>query len=129
MRKSLQAILRHTPHEKQVMMFSATMGPDTSGTCKKFMHQVLYLPTSSSLSLFSLLCPFLFPVGLLFPDAACLLEAIFTGWMEVEEITGQTPYSPMMRDTVVGEEKKEVVHEQQIFGGGEGCKISTSSQN
>ena len=63
MRKSLQAILRHTPHEKQVMMFSATMGPDTSGTCKKFMHQVLYLPTSPSLSLFSLPFPFSFPLS------------------------------------------------------------------
>jgi len=47
-----------------------------------------------------------------------------------EEKTGQTPYSTMMKETIVLEEKKGgCAHEQQIFGGGEGCKISASSQN
>jgi len=37
MRRDVQQIFRATPHEKQVMMFSATLSKDIRGVCKKFM--------------------------------------------------------------------------------------------
>jgi len=38
MRKDVQQIFIETPKKKQVMMFSATMTPETRGLCKKFMQ-------------------------------------------------------------------------------------------
>jgi len=38
MRKDVQAIFKQTPHDKQVMMFSATMSKDIRPVCKKFMQ-------------------------------------------------------------------------------------------
>jgi len=38
MRKDVQQIFIETPKKKQVMMFSATMSPDTRALCKKFMQ-------------------------------------------------------------------------------------------
>jgi len=38
MRKDVQQIFIETPKKKQVMMFSATMSPDTRSLCKKFMQ-------------------------------------------------------------------------------------------
>merc|ERR1712242_667287 len=38
MRRDVQEIFRATPHEKQVMMFSATLGKDIRPVCKKFMQ-------------------------------------------------------------------------------------------
>mmetsp|Transcript_27599 Transcript_27599/g.60355 ORF Transcript_27599/g.60355 Transcript_27599/m.60355 type:complete len:422 (-) Transcript_27599:119-1384(-) len=38
MRKDIQQIFVETPKKKQVMMFSATMTPETRGLCKKFMQ-------------------------------------------------------------------------------------------
>jgi len=38
MRKDIQQIFIETPKKKQVMMFSATMTPETRGLCKKFMQ-------------------------------------------------------------------------------------------
>lgn len=40
MRADLQAIFKMTPHDKQVMMFSATLGQDVRPICKKFMSDV-----------------------------------------------------------------------------------------
>ena len=40
MRKDVQEIFRMTPHEKQVMMFSATLSKDIRPVCKKFMQDV-----------------------------------------------------------------------------------------
>ena len=40
MRRDVQEIFRATPHEKQVMMFSATLGKDIRPVCKKFMQDV-----------------------------------------------------------------------------------------
>lgn len=40
MRSDVQEIFRMTPHEKQVMMFSATLSKDIRGVCKKFMQDV-----------------------------------------------------------------------------------------
>jgi ATP-dependent RNA helicase UAP56/SUB2 len=37
MRQDVQEIFKATPHEKQVMMFSATMSDETKEVCKKFM--------------------------------------------------------------------------------------------
>jgi superfamily II DNA/RNA helicase len=34
----VQEIFRSTPHEKQVMMFSATLSKDVRPVCKKFMQ-------------------------------------------------------------------------------------------
>merc|ERR1712042_103939 len=38
MRRDVQDIFRQTPHEKQVMMFSATLSKECRGVCKKFMQ-------------------------------------------------------------------------------------------
>ena len=40
MRKDVQEIFRSTPHEKQVMMFSATLSKEIRPVCKKFMQDV-----------------------------------------------------------------------------------------
>ena len=40
MRRDVQDIFRMTPHEKQVMMFSATLAKDIRPVCKKFMQDV-----------------------------------------------------------------------------------------
>merc|ERR1711920_959311 len=40
-RRDVQEIFRGTPHEKQVMMFSATLSKETREICKKFMQDPL----------------------------------------------------------------------------------------
>lgn len=51
MRKDVQEIFRMTPHEKQVMMFSATLSKDIRPVCKKFMMDVRdSTPLSDSVS-------------------------------------------------------------------------------
>jgi len=42
MRRDVQEIFRATPHEKQVMMFSATLSKDIRPVCKKFMQDVCF---------------------------------------------------------------------------------------
>jgi ATP-dependent RNA helicase UAP56/SUB2 len=37
MRGDIQAIFKTTPHQKQVMMFSATLPPEVKNVCRKFM--------------------------------------------------------------------------------------------
>lgn len=37
---TLQAIFKKTPHDKQVMMFSATLSSEIRPVCKKFMRDV-----------------------------------------------------------------------------------------
>jgi len=56
MRKDVQKILRLTPHNKQVGMFSATLSEDIRTTCKKFMHNPLeiYINDGSKLTLHGL---------------------------------------------------------------------------
>ncbi|WVY91875.1 hypothetical protein V8G54_037389 [Vigna mungo] len=41
MRKDVQAIFKMTPHDKQVMMFSATLSKEIRPVCKKFMQDVM----------------------------------------------------------------------------------------
>lgn len=41
MRRDVQEIFRNTPHEKQVMMFSATLSKEIRPVCKKFMQDVI----------------------------------------------------------------------------------------
>lgn len=43
MRRDVQEIFRMTPHEKQVMMFSATLNKEMRVVCKKFMQDVIIL--------------------------------------------------------------------------------------
>lgn len=40
MRRDVQEIFKSTPHEKQVMMFSATLSKEIRPVCKKFMQDV-----------------------------------------------------------------------------------------
>jgi superfamily II DNA/RNA helicase len=40
MRKDVQAIFRATPHEKQVMMYSATLDKEIRPVCRKFCQDV-----------------------------------------------------------------------------------------
>lgn len=42
MRKDVQEIFKLTPHDKQVMMFSATLSKDIRPVCKKFMQDVIF---------------------------------------------------------------------------------------
>lgn len=54
MRRDVQEIFRNTPHSKQVMMFSATLGKDVRPVCKKFMQDVIEILLYLSLSQFTL---------------------------------------------------------------------------
>jgi superfamily II DNA/RNA helicase len=40
MRRDVQDIFRLTPHEKQCMMFSATLSKEIRPVCRKFMQDV-----------------------------------------------------------------------------------------
>src|SRR3989338_8290911 len=56
MRRDVQKIYIETPHEKQVMMFSATLDEGVRAICKKFMNNPLeiYINDSSKLTLVGL---------------------------------------------------------------------------
>lgn len=56
MRKDVQEIFRMTPHEKQVMMFSATLSKEIRPVCKKFMMDPMevYVDDDSKLTLHGL---------------------------------------------------------------------------
>jgi ATP-dependent RNA helicase UAP56/SUB2 len=56
MRKDVQKIFRLTPHDKQVMMFSATLSDTIRPVCKKFMHNPLeiYINDGAKLTLHGL---------------------------------------------------------------------------
>lgn len=56
MRRDVQRILKATPHQKQVMMFSATLSEEIRPICKKFMHNPLeiYVNDGSKLTLHGL---------------------------------------------------------------------------
>ncbi len=43
MRADVQEIFKMTPHDKQVMMFSATLSKDIRPVCKKFMQDVIII--------------------------------------------------------------------------------------
>ena len=46
MRSDIQSIFKLTPHDKQVMMFSATLSSEIRPVCKKFMSDVRHLLTA-----------------------------------------------------------------------------------
>jgi ATP-dependent RNA helicase UAP56/SUB2 len=56
MRRDVQAIFKATPHEKQVMMFSATLSKEVRPVCKKFTKDPLeiYVDDESKLTLHGL---------------------------------------------------------------------------
>merc|ERR1712133_8206 len=56
MRRDVQNIFRMTPHEKQVMMFSATLSKEIRPVCKKFMQDPLevYVDDEKKLTLHGL---------------------------------------------------------------------------
>eukprot|EP01092_Planopodium_desertum_P002311 TRINITY_DN1364_c0_g2_i3.p1 TRINITY_DN1364_c0_g2~~TRINITY_DN1364_c0_g2_i3.p1 ORF type:complete len:278 (+),score=39.05 TRINITY_DN1364_c0_g2_i3:119-952(+) len=56
MRKDVQKIFKATPHDKQVMMFSATLSPKIRPVCRKFMHNPheIFINDSSKLTLHGL---------------------------------------------------------------------------
>lgn len=56
MRRDVQDIFRMTPHEKQVMMFSATLSKEIRPVCKKFMQDPMevYVDDDSKLTLHGL---------------------------------------------------------------------------
>jgi len=56
MRRDVQDIFRLTPHEKQVMMFSATLSKDIRPVCKKFMQDPMevYVDDEAKLTLHGL---------------------------------------------------------------------------
>eukprot|EP01137_Pigoraptor_chileana_P000539 Opistho-2@36898 len=56
MRRDVQEIFRKTPHEKQVMMFSATLSNEVRPVCKKFMQDPMeiYVDDEAKLTLHGL---------------------------------------------------------------------------
>merc|ERR1712003_599736 len=56
MRRDVQEIFRMTPHEKQVMMFSATLSKEMRVVCKKFMQDPMevYVDVETKLTLHGL---------------------------------------------------------------------------
>jgi len=56
MRRDVQKIFKMTPHDKQIMMFSATLSDDVRPICKKFMHNPLeiYINDGAKLTLHGL---------------------------------------------------------------------------
>merc|ERR1711981_794530 len=56
MRRDVQEIFRSTPHEKQVMMFSATLSKEIRPVCKKFMNDPMevYVDDDTKLTLHGL---------------------------------------------------------------------------
>ncbi|KAK6194703.1 hypothetical protein SNE40_000286 [Patella caerulea] len=56
MRRDVQEIFRMTPHEKQVMMFSATLSKDVRPICKRFMQDPMevYVDDDSKLTVHGL---------------------------------------------------------------------------
>merc|ERR1712133_27254 len=56
MRRDVQEIFRNTPHEKQVMMFSATLSKEIRPVCKKFMQDPMevYVDDEKKLTLHGL---------------------------------------------------------------------------
>lgn len=38
----MQEIFKMTPHDKQVMMFSATLSKEIRPVCKRFMQEVMF---------------------------------------------------------------------------------------
>merc|ERR1712071_35014 len=56
MRRDVQEIFRNTPHEKQVMMFSATLSKEIRPVCKKFMQDPMevYVDDDTKLTLHGL---------------------------------------------------------------------------
>ncbi|CAG9863079.1 unnamed protein product [Phyllotreta striolata] len=56
MRRDVQEIYRNTPHEKQVMMFSATLSKEIRPVCKKFMQDPMevYVDDEAKLTLHGL---------------------------------------------------------------------------
>merc|ERR1711913_213412 len=56
MRKDVQEIFRATPHEKQVMMFTATLSKEIRPVCKKFMQDPMevFIDDESKLTLHGL---------------------------------------------------------------------------
>merc|ERR1711966_301924 len=56
MRRDIQEIFRATPHEKQVMMFSATLSKEIRPVCKKFCHDPveIYVDDDTKLTLHGL---------------------------------------------------------------------------
>jgi len=53
MRNDIQKIFKFTPHQKQVMMFSATLSEEIRGICKRFMHnpREIYINDKAKLTL------------------------------------------------------------------------------
>ena len=49
MRRDVQEIFKMTPHEKQVLMFSATLNKEIRPVCKKFMQDVSFIRSNSIL--------------------------------------------------------------------------------
>ncbi|KAB0396923.1 hypothetical protein E2I00_009838, partial [Balaenoptera physalus] len=52
MRRDVQEIFRMTPHEKQVMMFSATLSKEIRPVCRKFMQDTHPFPKSWTLEFY-----------------------------------------------------------------------------
>ena len=72
MRRDVQEIFKMTPHDKQVMMFSATLSKEIRPICKKFMQDVIFF--NLILQIYNL--PLFGQHYLMFCDFSCLWELV-----------------------------------------------------
>lgn len=75
MRRDVQEIFKITPHEKQVMMFSATLSKEIRPVCRKFMQDVSEDRCIGSATI--LLPQFFFSRDLLVPHATVERAGLF----------------------------------------------------
>jgi ATP-dependent RNA helicase UAP56/SUB2 len=56
MRRDVQEIFKSTPHDKQVMMFSATLSKEIRPVCRKFCQDVSVVAVDFALDTCAIVC-------------------------------------------------------------------------
>jgi hypothetical protein len=87
MRRDVQAIFKQTPHEKQVMMFSATLSKEIRPVCRKFTQHVRNNTHSTSHTLPSSSSPPLLHPPPLGSSLLNFVGAEFQAWPESPHFT------------------------------------------
>jgi len=105
MRRDVQEIFRNTPHEKQVMMFSATLSKEIRPVCKKFMQDVILL--SITLLLF-----FFYHY---YYSYCCLIKAHHRLFFESPTTTRSTVANSNPESHIIPPAKKLSVYETSIL--------------
>jgi hypothetical protein len=101
MRRDVQEIFKMTPHDKQVMMFSATLSKEIRPVCKKFMQDVmscsLLQPSFQLLPYLNTACSLMFfLVAMLncrYESSSCLLSLRSVLHVVYSELWSSFPFS------------------------------------